>query len=35
MAGLVPAIHEFVFKDVDARNKFGHDARGRLKSEDN
>jgi len=24
MAGLVPAIHEF-FKDVDARNKSGHD----------
>jgi hypothetical protein len=28
MAGLVPAIHAFVAarKDVDARNKSGHDA---------
>ena len=27
MAGLVPAIHDFVIKqDVDARHKAGHDA---------
>ena len=25
MAGLVPAIHDFVLKDVDARDKRGHD----------
>ncbi len=25
MAGLVPAIHDFRCKDVDARHKAGHD----------
>jgi len=25
MAGLVPAIHVFLFQDVDARHKAGHD----------
>jgi hypothetical protein len=25
MAGLVPAIHDFVVEDVDARHKAGHD----------
>jgi hypothetical protein len=25
MVGLVPAIHDFVVEDVDARHKAGHD----------
>jgi len=31
MAGLVPAIHDFLFfQDVDARHKAGHDERDKL-----